>query len=77
MNRRQALRAIRLAGPYHVSSCGDGSLIVAPKWAVDEKAKCDECGKPWGPGLFTRMALAAAVELLLTDAVAKKGKVRR
>ena len=50
------------SGPYRVLSCADGSLRVTPEWPQDPPWSEDEGG---GPGLFSRLQLAAEIEEFL------------
>jgi len=49
-------KLMRDAGPYSVESCANGELRIYPDWPQE---------KPYRPGLLTRMALAADIELFL------------
>lgn len=60
--RRTAL--MRKAGPYKVTSCADGSLIVEPGWPEYPPA-VERAIHGGGPGPFTRMGLAADLEAWL------------
>lgn len=53
---------IRNSGPYKVNSCANGEVRMHPQWPQY---------RPWtaktggGPGLLTRLSLAAEIERLL------------
>jgi hypothetical protein len=58
---------LREAGPFHADSCADGTVRITARWPKQDEHRCGECGKPGGPGLFTRAALAGAIVWLLNQ----------
>jgi len=61
---------IRESGPYKVVSCADGTLSVKPTWPQFQPWNEEDGG---GPGLFSRMALAANLQRWL-NATKPKGE---
>ena len=59
--------AVRRAGPYKVSSCSDGRLVVTPAWPEFSSWNEDDGG---GPGVFSRLDLAGELERWLNDVYA-------
>ena len=52
------------AGPYRVESCADGTLRIYPEWPALPKWNEQDGG---GPGLGSRMELAARIEEMLNE----------
>ena len=57
-------KIVREAGPYRVESCADGTLRVYPEWPTLPKWNEQDGG---GPGLGSRMELAARIEEMLNE----------
>ena len=70
MSRAKRTALMKRAGPYAVASRADGSLIVTPAWPLDSDPDGDR-----GPGLSSRMGLAADVEAFLNGVAASDGRV--
>lgn len=60
---------IREAGPYHVESCANGTMLVTPAWS---QFHCQEYDGG-GPGLGTRLQLADDIAAVLRSIMRKRG----
>ena len=69
--RRPAM--VRQSGPYKVDSVADGTMIVTPSWPQCPAWRKGEGG---GPGLFSRLGLAADLERWLNAGLKVEGKER-
>ena len=58
----RVFKIIRESGPYQADSCADGTIRITPMWRQFPKWNEQDGG---GPGLSTRMNLAARIEQTL------------
>lgn len=62
MTRARRTALMRQSGPYQVESTIGGQLVIVPKWSQVPVWTEEDGG---GPGLFSRLALAADLQAWL------------